>query len=151
MSEFVSPKIPQYRMTLFYGPEQDEIDSEVLYCVFNVKKRSWKGGVQIAVEITQTQLLEIRKAFNFDQWLRRSLEHLPESEKQGYIERGQDIFVQQICLLKLQLAISVGIAQENSRATKDFLVSELDHALEKEESALKGEVLQELDIDPPVF
>ena len=151
MSEFVSPKIPQYRITLFYGPEQDESDSEVLHCVFNVKKRSWKGGVQIVVEIFRAQLSQIRKAFNFDQWLRRSLEHLPESEKQGYLERGQDIFVQQICLLKLQLAISVGIAQENSRATKDFLVSELDHALEKEESALKGEVLQELDIDPPVF
>ena len=151
MPESVSPKVPQYRMTLFYGPAWDESDSDVLYCVFNVKKRSWKGGVQIAVEITQTQLSQIRKAFNFDQWLRRSLGHLPESEQQDYLERGQDIFVQQICLLKLQLAINAGITQENSRATKDFLVSELDHALEKEESALKGEVLQELDIDPPVF
>ena len=149
MPEIVTPKVPQYRMTLFYGPEWDESDSEVLYCVFNVKKRSWKGGVQIVVEIFRAQLSQIRKAFNFDQWLRRSLEHLPESEKQGYLERGQDIFVQQICLLKLQLAISVGIAQENSRATKDFLVSELDHALEKEESALKCEVLQELDVDSP--
>ena len=151
MSEFVSPKIPQYRMTLFYGPEQDEFDSEVLYCVFNVKKRSWKGGVQIAVEITQNQLSQIRKAFNFDQWLRISLEHLPVTEQKSYLERGQDIFVQQVCLLKLQLAINVGITQENSRASKDFLVPELDEALEKEESALKGEVLQELDIDTPAF
>ena len=91
MSEFVSPKIPQYRITLFYGPEQDESDSEVLYCVFNVKKRSWKGGVQIVVEIFRAQLSQIRKAFNFDQWLKKSLEHLPQSEQQAYLERGQDI------------------------------------------------------------
>ena len=150
MSEFVSPKIPQYRMTLFYGPERDESDSDVLYCVFNVKKRSWKGGVQIAVEITRTQLLQIRKAFNFEQWLRKFLEHLSETEQQACFERGQDIFAQQVCLFKLQLAINVGITQENSRVSKDFLVKELDEVLEKEESVLKGEVLQELDIDPLV-
>ena len=149
MPEFVSPKVPQYRMTLFYGPEWDKSDSEVLYCVFNVKKRSWKGGVQIVVEITQAQLSQIQEAFNFDQWLRKSLKHLPEIERQDYLGRGQDIFVQQICLLKLQLAINVGITQENGRASKDFLVKELDEALEKEESALKGEVLQELDVDSP--
>ena len=150
MSKFVSPKIPQYRMTLFYGPERDESDLEVLYCVFNVKKRSWKGGVQIAVEITQAQLSQIGKAFNFDQWLRKSLEHLPETEREDYIERGKDIFVQQICFLKLQLIVNVGITQENSRAPKDFLVTELDEVLENEESSLKDEVLQELDIDPIV-
>ena len=150
MSEFVSPKIPQYRMTLFYGPELDESDSEVVYCVFNVKKRSWKGGVQIAVEITQAQLSQIRKIVNFDQWLRKSLEHLPKTEQQGYFDRGQDIFVQQICFIKLQLAINVGITQENSRASKDLLVTELDEILENEESVLKGGVLQELDIDPLV-
>ena len=114
MPESVSPKVPQYRMTLFYGPEWDESDSEVLYCVFNVKKRSWKGGVQIVVEITQAQLSQIQEAFNFDQWLRKSLKHLPEIERQDYLGRGQDIFVQQICLLKLQLAINVGITQELS-------------------------------------
>ena len=150
MSEFVSPKIPQYRITLFYGPEQDESDSEVLYCVFNVKKRSWKGGVQIVVEIFRAQLSQIRKAFNFDQWLKKSLGHLPQSEQQAYLERGQDIFVQQICFLKLQLVINVGITQENNRAPRDFLVTELYEVLEKEESVLKGEVLQELDIDPLV-
>ena len=58
--------------------------------------------------------------------------------------------MQQICFLKLQLIVNVGITQENSRAPKDFLVTELDEVLENEESSLKDEVLQELDIDPIV-
>jgi hypothetical protein len=52
-------------------------------------------------------------------------------------------------LIKLQLAIGVGIQQENSRVPKDFLVAELDKALGKEEVAVKGEILQELDIELP--
>ncbi len=149
MPDMTSPKIPQYRMTLFYGPEHDESDSDIVYCVFNVKKRSWKGGVQIAVEIAQTQLLHIRNHFAFEQWLTPFLAHLPEVERKDYLERGQDVFVQQICLAKLQLAIAVGIRQENSRLSKDFLVSELDDALRKGEPAVKEEILRELDIELP--
>jgi len=77
------------------------------------------------------------------------LVHLPESEREDYLARGQDIFVQQVCLIKLQLAIGVGIQQENSRVPKDFLVAELDEALGKEEVAVKGEILQELNIELP--
>jgi len=149
MSDLASPKIPPYRMTLFYGPEPDESDSEVIYCVFNVKKRSWKGGVQVAVEMTQAQMAHIRERFGFDQWLPTFLVHLPESEREDFLDRGQDIFVQQVCLIKLRLAIGVGIQQENSRVPKDFLAAELNEALGKEEMAVKGEILQELDIELP--
>jgi hypothetical protein len=149
MSDVASPKIPPYRMTLFYGPEPDGSSSDMVYCVFNVKKRSWKGGVQVAVEMSQAQIAHIRERFGFDQWLPTFLVHLPESEREDYLARGQDIFVQQVCLIKLQLAIGVGIQQENSRVPKDFLVAELDKALGKEEVAVKGEILQELDIELP--
>jgi hypothetical protein len=149
MSDVASPKIPPYRMTLFYGPEPDGSASDMVYCVFNVKKRSWKGGVQVAVEMSQAQIAHIRERFRFDQWLPTFLVNLPESEREDYLARGQDIFVQQVCLIKLQLAIGVGIQQENSRVPKDFLVAELDEALGKEEVAVKGEILQELDIELP--
>lgn len=149
MSDLASPKVPPYRMTLFYGPEQDESDSDVLYCVFNVKKRSWKGGVQVVVEMAQTQMKRFHKRFVLDQWLLASLVHLPDSEQEDYLDRGQDIFVQQVCLVKLQLAIEVGIKQENSRVPKDFLMAELEEALERDEEMVKGEILQELDIELP--
>lgn len=149
MSDIASPKVPQYRMTLFYGPEPDESDPSVVYCVFNVKKRSWKGGVQVAIEITREQLAHIRERFNFDQWLHSSVGHIPESEREDFLERGPDIFVQQVCLMKLHLAIEAGIQQENSRMPKDVLVAELDEALGEKELSVKQEVLQELDIELP--
>jgi hypothetical protein len=117
--------------------------------VFNVKKRSWKGGVQVAIEITQAQLGRIRDRFRFDQWLQASICHIPESERKDFLERGPDIFVQQVCLLKLHLAIEAGIQQENSRLHKDVLVKELSEALEKKELSIKHEILQELDIELP--
>lgn len=147
MSDMALPKIPQYRMTLFYGPEPHEADSAIVYCVFNVKKRSWKGGVQVAIEMTQTQLADIRERFEFGQWLQGAVVHFPESERADFLERGPDIFVQQICLMKLHLAIEVGIQQENSRISKDALVAELDEVLEKKEWSVKQEILQELDIE----
>lgn len=136
-------------MTLFYGPEQHESDSEVMYCVFNVKKRSWKGGVQVAVELSRRQVSDIRECFQVDAWLQASLAHLLPPERKDYFERGQDIVIQQLCLLKLQLAIEVGIRQENSRIAHDDLVSELVEMLKKVESTMKEEVLQELDIELP--
>ena len=149
MSDIASPKVPQYRMTLFYGPEQDESDADMVYCVFNVKKRSWKGGVQVVVEIGQAQLSNIRKLLDFDHWLHDSLRHIPEIDQEDYFDRGHDIFVQQVCQNKLQLAIAVGLRQENSRMPKDFLATELTEALRIAGSIVKDEVLQELDIELP--
>jgi len=149
MSELASPKIPQYRLTLFYGPEQDETDTEVVYCVFNVKKRSWKGGVQVVVEIGQAQLSHICHVLDFDRWLHASLEHLPPGEREDYLDRGHEVFVQQICQSKLQLGIGVGLRQENSRMAKDVLVAELNETLQNEGAEVKEEVLRELDVEPP--
>ena len=147
MSEFASPKIPSYRLTLFYGPEQDESNADTVYCVFNVKKRSWKGGVQVVVEVAQDQLAAIRHFLNFDRWLHERLEHLPENEREDYLDRGQDLFVQQVCQSKLLLAIKEGLRQENSRMSKDVLVAELNATLQIDDAAVKEEVLKELDID----
>lgn len=103
----------------------------------------------MAIEMTQTQLADIRERFQFDQWLQGSVVHLPEEERVDFLERGPDIFVQQVCLMKLQLAIEAGIQQENSRMSKDALVAELDEVLEKKENSVKQEILQELDIELP--
>ena len=149
MSEMALPKVPQYRMTLFYGPEPHEEDPSALYCVFNVKKRSWKGGVQVVIEISQAQLAHIRNRFEFDQWLQASVCHLPASERKDFLERGEAILVQQVCLIKLHLAIEAGIQQANNRMPQDVLVAELDEVLGPKESWVKQEILQELDIELP--
>jgi hypothetical protein len=51
-----APEFSQFRVTLFVGPQPVEGRPFTSSCVFNVKKRSWKGGIQVAVVITQSQI-----------------------------------------------------------------------------------------------
>jgi hypothetical protein len=141
-----SPRVPIYRITLFYGPESIPGVPKTLQCVFNVKKRSWKGGVQIVVAIEEAQLAGAKKSLQFDRWVEETLSDVPNDEHSDYALRAQDIFVQQVCHLKLQLAIQQGIRQENSKLDSQFLWKELDEAIVREESSIKDQVLTELDI-----
>ena len=50
----------QYRVTFFFGPEAVEERPDHLRCVFNVKKRSWKGGVQVAVDVAELDAFAVR-------------------------------------------------------------------------------------------
>ncbi len=61
MSSVPTPELPQYRVTLFFGPQPVKATPSRVCCVFNVKKRSWKGGVQIAVELEEDQLARARQ------------------------------------------------------------------------------------------
>ena len=45
-------ELSQFRVTLFVGPQAVQGKPFTHVTVFNVKKRSWKGGVQVAVELT---------------------------------------------------------------------------------------------------
>ena len=141
-----SPGIPSYRVTLFYGPEIVGAGPNILQCVFNVKKRSWKGGVQVVVAIEESQLQRIKDALQIDHWLHEVLSPLPEEEHSDYSLRAQDLLVQQVCHLKLQLAIRQGIRQENSELDGKMLWQELDEAAIQEGLSLKEQVLAELDI-----
>ena len=140
------PQVPQFRITLFYGPEKDGATPDTLYCVFNLKKRSWKGGVQVLVEVEEAQLARARHYLNFDEWLNKTLALVPDSERQNYTQLGQDLFAQQICQKKLQLALNAGIRQENSRLASDFLVSELEEALGEDGAQVKAQILRDLDV-----
>ncbi|UCE64689.1 MAG: hypothetical protein JSU59_06070 [Nitrospirota bacterium] len=146
MSFVSSPRVPVYRITLFYGPELVQGVPKTLQCVFNVKKRSWKGGVQIVVAIEETQLVTAKQSLQFDHWVEETLSHVPHEEHADYALRAQDLFIQQVCHLKLQLAIQEGIRQENSKLDRQFLWKELDEAIVREESSIKDQVLTELDI-----
>lgn len=146
MSFVSSPRIPVYRITLFYGPEMVPGVPKILQCVFNVKKRSWKGGVQIGVAIEEAQLAMAKKSLQFDHWVEETLSHVPREDHSDYALRAQDLFVQQICYLKLQLAIQEGIRQENSKLDSKILWQELDEAVVREDRSIKAQVLAELDI-----
>lgn len=146
MPRLPTPQVPEYRVTLFYGPERVEERPSRLRCVFNVKKRSWKGGVQVVVEINQTQLEAARRSTQLASLLKEALEAVPEDERAGYEGRASELLAQATCALKLDLALERGLPQENGRLDGEDLVEALDRAIGDRASRLKAHVFAELDL-----
>ena len=69
MSLLSPPQIPLFRITLFYGPETFAGVSEAMHCVFNVKKRSWKGGVQVDIVVGRSQIQRLENSLGFQSWI----------------------------------------------------------------------------------
>lgn len=145
MSSLPSPEVPQYRVTLFYGPEAQPGPPAVKGCVFNVKKRSWKGGVQVAVEVEERQLHRAGELLQFESWVKTILARVPDAERAAYETRARDLFVQGVCALKLDLALE-GLRQENTTLAGDRLIGELDRAISERTERLKADILAELDL-----
>lgn len=146
MTAFPSSQTSSYRITLFFGPEIHETDSNVVYCVFNVKKRSWKGGMQLAVEMAGTQADRLNRFLQIEAWLQNVLLHLPQPDYAEYFQRGRELFLQYLCRTKLQLAINQGLRRETSRLSRDVLTAELERSIQESGHALKEYVLAELDV-----
>lgn len=139
------PEAPPYRITLFYGPELVEGQPSRLRCVFNVKKRSWKGGVQVSVELDDGQATRARQAAGFEAWLQNVLAGVAAEEREDYAGRAQDLFVQGLCAVKLELALS-DLQQENLTLGSEALTAELDQALPTQAARIKAQILTELDL-----
>ncbi|MCY4612149.1 MAG: hypothetical protein OXB94_00795 [Nitrospira sp.] len=142
------PRIPAFRITLFFGPEVHETNPDIIYCVFNVKKRSWKGGIQLVVEIAQPHASQLKRILELETWLRNVLGHLSPVDYDEYFQRGQDLFLQYLCQEKLQLAIEGDLRQETTLLSHDVLAQELEDAIRQNGHALKEDLLAELDIPP---
>jgi hypothetical protein len=141
-----APDVPHYRITFFYGPEPAGDRPGLLCCTFNVKKRSWKGGVQIAVEVEEDQAARARQTVGFEAWLAKILSTLLDGERADFESRARDLFVQHLCALKLDLAIEAGLQQENSRVPGGAFMKELDAAVPKRRDRLLSNILAELDV-----
>ncbi len=146
MSSFSTPEVPPYRITLYYGPEPGDGTPPRLSCIFNVKKRSWKSGVHVAVEVTEEQMARARQVVGLAPWLSTVLAKLPEEERGDYESRARDAFVQGLCGLKLHLAIDAGLRQETRLLRAGELVGEVDGAVPKDAAHLKAQILTELDL-----
>jgi hypothetical protein len=141
-----APDVPQYRITFFYGPEPVENRPGTLCCTFNVKKRSWKGGVQVAVEVEEEQAARARDITGFESWLGRILSTLLDAEREDYEGRANDLFVQHLCALKLDLAIEAGLQQESGRLASEAFLKELEAAVAAHKDRLLANILKELDL-----
>ncbi len=146
MSSPTPPPVPPYRVSLFYGPEQVEEGRPIFRCIFNVKKRSWKSGIQVSVQVTETQVAQVRQSVAFESWLRGVLAALPEEERAEHEARAHDAFIQALCALKLDLAIEAGLSQEHRSFGIGEFVDALSRAVAERADRLKAQVLTELDL-----
>ena len=141
-------ELSSYRVSLFFGPQRVDGESSIQACVFNVKKRSWKGGVQVAVELTDTQIASVRAASEFHRWLDETLRSAPNEERKSLEERAEELFIQALCRCKLDLLLQAGITQENQCFTADTGSAEWEASTRGHRDLITSYVAAELDLAP---
>lgn len=135
-----------YRVTLFFGPEPAEEGSDIQVCVFNVKRRSWKAGIQVSVEVANEQLDHLRHAIQFTDWIAKVLMSQEPEERQAYDARAREVFVQAVAWCKLDLCLAAGMTQEHQRILATEFLSELDHAVVDRTEYVRTYIISELDL-----
>jgi len=136
----------EFRITFFFGPEAAPDRHGVVRCVFNVKKRSWKGGVQVPVELASAQLERIRDRGQFGELIEMIRAKVEPEMFAEYELRARDLFTQQVCWAKLDLAIRAGITQENQTIPAEAFQPELDESARARAEAIRQAILTELDL-----
>ena len=143
-----APDSSQFRVTLFVGPQPVEGRPFTSSCVFNVKKRSWKGGVQVAVVVTQSQIDRLSTDVDFPSWLALALVDLADEDRLSHQARARELFTEAVCRCKLDLALQSGIAQENQCLEDDTEITEIRDAVMKRTNFITSYVASELDLVP---
>lgn len=143
------PENAPFRITLFFGPDKAGEDDRHWRCVFNVKKRSWKGGVQVSVDISSAQVERLLAALEVARWTSGILARVPADERPALHQRIEEVFIQALCGRKLDLALQSGLEQENQEIPAQALAEELDHLARTEREQLFASLRTELDLDDP--
>lgn len=146
MSFLTPPTAPQYRVTLFYGPDLAAGDGSRLHCVFNVKKRSWKAGIQVSVEVPTGLVAALKHRLSFDSWLEGILAPMDDDTRREYRHRAEDLLVIQACTCKLNAALDDGLPQENTTLGIGTFDDDLPQVLSELSAPIKQQVLVELDL-----
>ena len=141
-----APAPSQFRVTLFVGPQPVEERPFTYSCVFNVKKRSWKGGVQVAVVLTQRDIDHLSTDIDFPRWLTLALVDLAEEDRLSHQERAHELFIQAVCWCKLDLALQAGISQENQCLSNSTGIAEVRDAVINRTHFITSYVASELDL-----
>ena len=141
-----APEPSQFRVTLFVGPQPVEGRPFTYSCVFNVKKRSWKGGIQVAVVLTQSHIDQLSADIDFPRWLTLALVDLADEDRLSHQERAHELFIQAVCWCKLDLALQAGITQENQCLSDDTGIAEVRDAVINRTHFITSYVASELDL-----
>ena len=143
-----APELSQFRVTLFVGPQPVEERPFTFSCIFNVKKRSWKGGIQVAVLITQSQIDMLSADIDFSRWLAQALIDLSDEDRLSHQERAHELFIQAVCWCKLDLALQAGITQENQYLADESWSVDVRDTVIKRTNFVTSYIASELDLVP---
>lgn len=135
-----------YRVTFFFGPGAVAHQPDHLRCVFNVKKRSWKGGVQVAVDVAREQVVQVRERIGHPAWLDEFLQDVEPDDQDDLISRAEDMLVQALCTCKLNLALHRGLEQEHQIIGAEAFDTELNRAIDERPGQLTDRIRLELDL-----
>jgi len=141
-----APEASQFRVTLFVGPQPVEGKPFTSSCVFNVKKRSWKGGIQVAVVLTQSQIDTLSADVDFSGWLAVALVDLVDEDLLGYQKRAHEPLIQALCWCKLDLTLQSGIVQENQCLGEEIWNTAIREDAIKRRNFITSYVASELDL-----
>jgi hypothetical protein len=141
-----APEPSQFRVALFVGPQLVEGKPFTSSCVFNVKKRSWKGGIQVAVVITQSQIDTLITDVDFSRWLALALADRADDDRLSHQKRAHELFIQAVCWCKLDLALQSGITQENQCLADDTWIPEVRDTVIKRTNFITSYIASELDL-----
>ena len=153
MGEMVSspvPESPHYRITFFFGPEAVDQDGRQWRCVFNVKKRSWKGGIQVVVDLTSDQVARGRQACDLGTWAEGVVSAVPIEERAALAQRIDELFIQALCAWKLDLVAQQGLSQENQTVPADACSNQFESAADSIRPRIISYLCTELDLDDSV-
>ena len=148
MAHSTPPDATPYRVTLFFGPEPVDDGSTAQCCVFNVKKRSWKGGIQVSVDIAGDQLAALQETVRGAAPITKALDALSDHDRADVEARLPDLAAQAIAWCKLDLRLDAGLSQDNQRIATDEFVSELNQTLLARREYVITYILTELDLIP---
>ena len=135
-----------YRVTLFFGPEPVEGVSDIQVCVFNVKKRSWKAGIQVSVEVANGQLSRLLDELRITARVAEAIQTDVLEERATYHARVPDLFAQAVAWCKLDLCLTAGLTQEHQRIPATEFVSALDQSVGERTEYVSAYILSELDV-----
>lgn len=136
----------QYRVTFFFGPEPVEHRPDHLRCVFNVKKRSWKGGVQVGIDVALEYLEQVRREIGFSSWIGHQLQNSSQEERNEAMHRADELFIQSVCTCALNLALHAGIEQQNQVVAVATFVTELQRIIHEQPEQVTDLIRLELDL-----
>jgi hypothetical protein len=137
----------QYRITFFFGPEIPHDSPQHVRCVFNVKKRSWKGGVQVAIDLSQDRLLRARERMAYAVWLQRLLQQVEVDDQEAVTSRADDLLIQGLCTSALNLALHAGLEQQNQVIDAERFGPGLDRLIDEQPEHLTDQIRLELDLE----